>query len=911
MSSFFQKLLWALRRSQKEDELARELRFHLEEETEERAADGLDQAHARAAAARSLGRVSHVQESTRAAWGWTLATQFAQDVRYAFRSMGANRVFSALAVLSLALGIGANVSIFSFVDAILVRSLPVSHPESLVLLSFRTKRAEMHGRTSHDDTFVDRKVGYGDSVLSYPAFEMFATHRDIFSSVFGFQGAGRVHTLIGNRAEVLPTEYVTGNYFETLGVPPAAGRMIMPDDDQPGASPAAVVSYAFCQREFSATSSALGQTLVIKGHPFTIVGVTPPEFFGADPSALPEIYLPIRAEMLLRIDRYHPVSSDFTDPNYEWVVPMARLRDGVTREQAQAALAPQFARWMQTVNTKRNRADLPVLVIRDGSAGLNGLRYRYSKALFILLVVVALILAVACANIANLLLARAAARRREIAVRLGLGAGRARIVRQLLTESVTLAATGGALGLLFAFWGIRFLTLLVSNGEERFTLHAQFNWRLFACAALLSILTGALFGLAPALQSTRAGLLPALQRRLSTHSASIAGITLSRALMVAQIAISLALLFGAGLFLRTLSKLESVDVGFNRENLLTFDVDAPQAGHHEPEVYDFYNRLREQLAAIPGVHAATLSQMQMLGGRWSTEVTVRDAPDKSTLIMAVGPQFFNTMQIPLAAGRDFEPADIAGAAHVIAVNREFVKQYLGGRNAIGESISFPGDCPRCGALQVIGIVGDPTIGGDVREELQPAVFFPFTVPIIGATNMVYELRTAGDPLRYAGAVREVVRRTDPRLPLTEVRTQRQLIDASMAREILFARLCTAFALLALLIACVGLYAAMSYNVARRTSEIGVRMALGAQQGRVIWMVLGEVLALAAVGLAIGVSLSLSASKLLKSFLFETTTSDPLAIAVAASALLATILLAGFLPARKASQIDPMNALRHE
>jgi macrolide transport system ATP-binding/permease protein len=619
----------------------------------------------------------------------------------------------------------------------------------------------------------------------------------------------------------------------------------------------------------------------------------------------------MHANLVLEGDRHHyPASATYTDPNYEWIVTMARLRPGVSPGQAQAVLSPQFDEWMRTVNTDRTRTD-PTLLVRDGRAGLNGLRQQYSKPLFILLIVVALILALACANIANLLLARATARRREIAVRLSIGAGRFRIVRQLLMESLILASMGGVLGIAFALWGIRFLTALLANGREDFTLHAELNWHVLMVAAGLALLTGILFGLAPALQSTRVDLLPALKESRSTglRSHGFPRLTLRRGLMVAQMAISLLILVAAGLFVRSLSRLESIQLGFNRENVLTFRFNANRAGHADSEVPAFYNELRARFAAIPGVRSATLSEWPLMGGRVFSPVSAAGGEAKTVFIWAVGPGFFTTMQIPILRGREIQPRDMIGSHLAAVVSQDFARENFAGGNPLGQFLGLPEDCPQC-AVEIVGVSADVLIGHDVRDERGPTVFLPFTT-WGHVEGMAFELRTAGDPLTYVRTVCELVRQADPRLPVSEIRTQSALIDGTMNREVLFARLCTCFALLALAIACVGLYGAMSYDVARRTGEIGIRMALGAERGRVLRIVLREALLLAAAGLAIGIPAALFATKLVRAFLFETSPKDPVSLAVAAASLVITAVLAGFLPARNASRIDPMTALRHE
>jgi macrolide transport system ATP-binding/permease protein len=911
MKSFFRKLTWLVRRPIREADLQEELQFHLEEEAESQIARGRSAADARLAARRELGNLTRVQEETRAAWSWTLVEHLRQDIRYTLRTMAANKAFSALAVLSLALGIGANTAIFSFMDAILLRSLPAAHPESLVTLSWRTNENEFHGLNFHDDSFLGPKEGFGESVLSYPAMQMFAGNDAIFSSVFGYQSAGDLHLRVGNQAQIANTEYVTGNYFQSLGIPSAAGRLIMADDDRAGAPAVAVVSFALSQRRFGSPTGAVNQSILISNLPFTVVGVAPPEFFGADPGAFPDLYIPIHAELLLNRDGSHTAGVWFTDPDIEWVIGMARLQPGVSIAQAQVALRPQFSEWMRTVNKARNRADLPRLVLRDGSGGLSGMRLRYSKPLMILLTLVALILALACANIANLLLARATARRLEIAVRLSIGAGRARVIRQLLTESVMLAAIGGLLGIAFAVWGIRFLTLLLSAGSQNFTLHAEVNWHVLAVVAALSMVTGILFGLAPALQSTRVDLMPALKE---SHTAATRGarrLTLSRALMVTQLAISLVILVAAGLFVRTLSNLESIDLGFNRENVLTFKLNARQAGHIDPEIGGFYSHLQEQFAAIPGVRSASFSDIALVGGRMMTGVSVNGAEPKTALMVSVGSGFFTTMEAPILLGREIQPHDPTSSHLVAVVNQVFAQKNFGERNPLGQILTAPDGCATC-AFEIVGVSSNALVGNEVRDKARPTVFVPYTANLWGSMQgMIYELRTAGNPLGYARTVRELIRQADPRLPVSEIQTQSALIDATINREVVFARLCTAFALLALVTACVGLYGAMSYNVARRTGEIGIRMALGAARSRVVWMVLREVLLLVAAGLVISIPAALFGTKLLKSFLYETQPNDPISLTVAAVSLVVAATLAGYLPARKASRIDPMVALRNE
>jgi predicted permease len=646
-----------------------------------------------------------------------------------------------------------------------------------------------------------------------------------------------------------------------------------------------------------------------------VVGVTPPEFFGIDPAAAPDLYLPLHSNVLLEAaNPFGTRANTYLAQNEYWIEMMARLRPGVSITQAQAALAPQFHQWVDsTASNDIERANLPTLLVQQGGGGLESLRRQYSKPLYFLMTLVGLILAIACANIANLLLARATARRGEMALRLSLGAGRLRLVRQLLTESVMLASFGGLLGILFAVWGIRLLTLLLANGQTDFTLHANLNWHVLGVAAALSISTGVLFGLAPALQSTRVDVVPALKKLRASESRSRVRLSLSRVLVVLQIALSLLMLVAAGLFGRTLSNLQSVETGFNRENVLLFHLNARQAGHRETEIISFYKDLQERFRTVPGVRNVSLANYPLIGwGHWGTNISVSDKPVPRTVFLTVGPEFFTTMQIPIVLGRGIGERDQPGSPAVVVVSELFAKTSFGNENPVGHHLTFGGGGSSIPArdMEIVGVTRNARYG-DLKHDTPPVVYVAYNQNPMPVDEMTYTLRTAGDPLAYVNTVREIVHRADARVPVDQVRTQAAEIDQTINQEIIFARLCTAFAVLALMIAAVGLYGTMSYNVARRTGEIGIRMALGAQRGTVIWMVLREVLILAAVGLAISVPAAFLTSKLVESFLFGMKPNDPLAMTLAVATLLSAALLAGYLPARKASRIDPMIALRHE
>jgi predicted permease len=918
------KLHFLFRRDRFHQELAEEMDFHREMLELEKTRQGIAREAAAVGARRQMGNTLLAREDSRDVWIIAWLDTLAADVRYALRTMAANKTFAALAILSLALGIGANTAIYSFVDSILLRSLPVPDSGSLVVLTWHAKdtRRDFVMRGMSGTTYEDPGSGVTGGIFPFPAFELFRKYDSVFSTVFAHCQSWqvrRVNLSIEGQADIATGWNVSGDYFRGLGILPAAGRLIVPDDDRAGATPVAVVSHGLGQRRFGRADNAVGQSVLIDNLPFTVVGVTPPEFFGVDPAAAPDVYLPMHTNELLGAGKQFGFrAEDYLAPNFYWIQVMGRLRPGVSLAQAQATLAPAFRQWVaSTAANDRERANLPGLVVEEGAGGLDSLRRQYSQPLNVLMTLVGLILALACANVANLLLARAAARTREIALRLSVGAGRARIVRQLLTESVLLASLGGALGIVFAIWGIRFLTLLLANGRANFTLRADLNWHVLGVAAALSFLTGVLVGLAPAMQSTRLDLVPALKKTGTAppparHSFRRLG--LSHLLVTGQIAISLLMLVAAGLFVRTLSNLHSIELGFNRQDVLLFQVDARKAGHKDPEIAAFYADLRERFSAIPGVRSASLENDSLMQGEHGLPIGVSGSPaNPANRFLTVGPGFFATMQIPILAGRDFEEHDKAGAPAVAVVNEVFAKANFGDRNPLGQHLILreAGEGDRLARdMEIVGVSGNARYGGLTRA-IPPVVYMPYDQGYPQPNQMVYALRTSGDPLRYVNSVREVVRQVDARVPVSEVRTQTADIDQTISQQITFAELCSGFAILALVIAGVGLYGTVSYNVARRTGEIGIRMALGAQRRAVVRMVLREVLMVASGGLAIGMAVALGMSKFVASFLYGMKANDPLAFTLAVLTLLSAALLAGYLPARRASRIDPLTAVRHE
>jgi predicted permease len=933
LRSFAARLCGFLRGERRDAEFDDEVQEHLQLLAERFVAQGMSREEAGAAARRQFGNTTLLQEDRRELRTLPSIESLWHDLRYGLRMLRKSPGFTAVAVLTLALGIGANTGIYSFMDALLMRPLPVADPASLVALKWHITAKKVlentvvhHGRGYFDD---DPKLGTISLIFPYPAFELLRKSSSALSVVFAYHPAGKLNLFAKQQADITGGEYVSGDYFRGLGIVPVAGRLIAGDDDQAGASAVVVLSYGFAQARFGYAAAAVGQKVLIDNIPFTVIGVTPRRFFGVDPSKAPDLYLPLHADLLLDPERTPGVIDRYHDEYYYWIEMMGRLQPGVTLAQAQAGLGAVFDAWVAaTATTDLERKNLPRFLLQDSATGEDRRRGDYSQILGILLAMVGLILAIACANIANLLLARSEARRREMAIRLSIGAGRWRVIQQLLAESLLLALLGGGAGILVALWSMRFLTHVLFAGSEPFALRPELNSGVLAAALLLTVATGLLFGLAPALRAARVDPMPVLKesQTASPRAGAQPRFGLSRMLVVLQLALCLLLLVGANLFVRTLANLHSLDMGFDRKNLLLFKVNARQAGHRDPEILSLYNDLDTRLAAIPGVRSATMANSPLIGaGAWGWPVVPVGQPRPehaptgrgsgfsrlATHVLSVAPGFFDTMRIPLLAGREFTERDREGTALVAIVNQAWAKVNFGSRNPIGQSVISFGLHGKPRQMEIVGLARDARYD-DLRGEFPAIVYLPLEQdPGLPVDEMTFFLRTAGDALGYGSAVREIVHQTDPRIPVEALSTQTAQIEGEIVPETLFARLCTAFALLSLAIACVGLYGTTSYAVARRTSEIGIRMALGARREAVVWMVLQDVLALAIAGLAIGLPVAMGASKLVESIIFGVKPGDPRALASALTILLSAALLAGYLPSRKASKTDPMAALRHE
>jgi predicted permease len=898
------------RRERIDHELDDELHFHLEQQIEEKLAAGLTPEEAQYAARRTIGGLAQIQEECRDMRRVNWIADFLQDVRYGLRMMRRSPTFTGVAVLSLALGIGANTAIFTLIDAVLIKMLPVKNPEKLVVISWGAKDWPRIV-TSHRGS-SDRINGHvSASSFSYPTFQQFRAHKQVFSDVFAFAELEQVNVSVGGHAEMASGHLVSGNYFSGLGVQALAGRTFIDQDDEVGAAPTAVISFRFWNHRFGLDPSAVGKAIAVNGAPFTIIGVTPREFFGVSSGNAPDLFIPVAMQPRVAPFWAEEYPSLFHATGACWLRAMGRLKPGVSELQARGALDVVFRQSITAgLSSLPPKEQVPTIELSPGSKGLNDLRSEFSQPLFILMTVVVLVLLIACANVANLLLARATARQKETAVRLALGAGRPRLIRQLLTESVLLAIIGGTLGLALASRGGNLLLTLVSRGETPLALNLQPDVRVLVFCLAISLLAGILFGLAPALRGTRVDLTPSLKVTAGSLGARFgrSRLRLGKVLVASQVAMSLLLLIGAGLFVRSLQKLNSIDLGFNRHNLLLFSIDGTASGYKDVRLRNVYKEIQARLQGIPGVRSVSLSRHRLIGG--GASIGGVDVPgykprpneEMSSWMNWVGPGFFETMGIRILVGRGLTARDGESGSKVVVINEAFARHYFPNEAPVGKRV---GD-----DTEIVGVAKDAKFDG-VRRETTPTIYLPYLQHLEAMGQMSFELRTAGNPTTIVPDVRRAVASVDGNLPLFGVKTQVQQIDDSLFEEHLFAKLVSCFGLLALLLAAIGLYGVMSFAVARRTSEIGIRVALGAQQGQVLWMVLRETMQLVAAGLCVGLPAALASTRLIRNQLFGLKPSDPFTISVATVVLVAVAVLAGYLPARRAARTDPMVALRYE
>ncbi|HKX00458.1 MAG TPA: ABC transporter permease [Bryobacteraceae bacterium] len=829
-----------------------------------------------------------------------------RDFRYAVRQLAKSPGFTFVAVVMLALGIGANTAIFSLLNAILLRQLPVSHTGELVLFG--------EARPQGDTSFLP----HGNTqIFSYPFFREFRRENQAFADVAAIQSflALTYARIAGGAAlEKIKVELVSGSYFQTLGVNPVAGRVFTSaDDETPGAHPIAVASYSWWRNHFGGGPAIEGKTIAIGSTVYTIIGVAPPEFFGITVGQSPDVWIPLAMQREICPDR-----NGLDNNLFQSLHMIARLKPGVSRGQAQANTNLLFRRILRSyVGPKPSQDDLDDIrhawiELKPAATGRSRLRAQFTEPLVVLMAVVALVLLIACANVANLLLVRAAARQREIAVRMALGANRARLVRQLISESAVLGFAGAVLGAAIAWAASRLLVAMVSPGSEMLPIHVTPDLRVLGFTVAVAMLTVFVFGAAPALRATRVELAGTLKSSRGVISPGTRN-RLARGLVAGQVALSTVLLAGAGLFLRSLANLMDVDVGFDRQNVVRVHIDPGAAGYRDERLVSVMTRIEERASSLTGVRAASFALSVFDGGgSATTDIRVPGLPPKehrpAADINTVGPQYLDVVKIPLLFGRGLSARDTAASRKVAVINQTMARIYFPGGSPLGRTFSV-GEEPGWQDIEVVGVMKDAKYML-LEEKQMPAAFFPYSQHL-EHFNDSFVVRYAGDPASIVPEIRRCVAEIDPNLPVSDVRTLAQMVDDFTLNRRLVAELSTFFGILAALLASIGIYGVMSYGIARRTNEFGIRMALGAKRTDVLRAVLGEALVMSAAGAAIGLALALAASRLVESVLYGVKSTNLLVMALAMAAMIVAGLAAGYVPARRATRIDPSVALRYD
>jgi predicted permease len=896
-------------RDRLEAEMDAELSHHLARLTEDLIRAGKSPSEAARNARIALGAIMVNKEEMRASLGLRWWDELWSDLRYGVRMLRKSLGFTAIAAISLALAIGANTTIFSIAKSLLYDRLGVPHPEQLKMLYWQASRnSVVHSVWGQFGPAPDG--GSKSSSFTYPVYRELAAHNQVMQDLFAFQEDGMNATIRGTARRVR-VEMVTGNYYSALGVRPQLGRPIQPSDEAVnGAGPVAVISEGIWERDFGRSPSVLGQTIILNQAAMTIVGVNPRGFTGADDSQVsPDVFVPVSMQPLLdpRIKM-----SLLEDTGVWWVKVMGRVRPGVKDVQAQAVLSSQFDAAVRGTITAKPGETIPRLTIGDGSRGNHISDSEFEKPAYVLLLLTGLVLLLACANIANLMLARGAQRQREMSVRLALGAGRARILRQLLTESLLLATIGGLGGLLLSYLGRDALPKLLTNAWEAGEINVHFDYWVFGFTAAVTIATGLLFGLAPAGMAARAEVSSSLKESAQTATRRRKGMG-GKAIVAFQIALSTLLVVGAGLFLRTLFALRAVDAGFRTDHLILFSVEPPAARYGAGKDVQLHARLEEEFAAIPGVQAVTVASTAYISNSMSNNTFLpqgEDADEKKEQaedFNVVGDSFFATMGIPIIAGRAFDAQDTATSPEVAIINQSLARKRFPNANPVGKQFKTGDDA--AGWVRIVGICAD-TRYVNLRDEPPPQFFMPYRQQR-EAGGMTYEIRTRFEPAALAPALREAVKKIDRDLPIVDIRTQQEQIDSTMRMERIFGSLTAGFGLLALALACVGIYGIMAYSVANRRNEIGIRLALGARRGQVSGMILRESTWLAVAGIVVGLGAALGLTRLVKSMLYGIQPYDPATLTGGVLILLAVALVASWIPARRAAAVQPVEALRHE
>jgi len=893
------------RREQLNCEIEDELTFHIEEYAKDLMRSGISQDEALRRARAEFGGIAAQKENCRAAWGTRIWDELHADVRYGLRMLAKNSGFTVIAIGSLALGIGANTAIFTIARQVLLDKLDVYKPEDLRLFAWTDGENRVPIRiwghwneTTHNCTS-----------FSYPVYQQLRRQNSVFEDVFAFKVIPQLTVTVDNKPEPVTAELVSGNYYSALGVNTVLGREIQNSDDgAPGSGAVVVISDEFWSRNFGRSPDVIGKTIEVNLTPVTIIGVNPREFTGASSVQIsPDVFLPFSMEP---IAAPNGAKSLLTNPDQWWVLVMGRIKPGISDESARGAMDVLLSNAVRSTMIVEKSQSVPRFAMEDGSRGedLNG--EKFTRPVYVLMVLAGVVLLLGCANLANLLLARASGRQRELSVRLALGAKRARIMRQMLTGSLLLSAAGGIAGLLLGYCGRNAIPHLMSSSWDTAAIHVRFDWKIFGFTAAVSFLTGLLFGFMPAWQAMHAQIIRGLKENVHSSvrgSSNFSG----RMLVVVQIALSMLLLVGAGLFIRTLTNLNKNHPGFRPDNLVLFEIQAPNTRYPTPKNIVLYRQIEQQLASTPGIRSVTLSKNPLIAGNVSNDDFV---PDSLPLKLngkafvddnVVGQSFFATLGIPILAGRSFDGTDTETSRLVAVVNQQLVKEYFPNINPIGRTF-----LSNKNHIEIIGISGD-TRYADLRND-PPATFYTlYRQQPKGEPSMTFEISSNIEPSALVPVLRGAVTSVDKDLPMLNIRTQNAQIRDRMKQERIFASLTSGFGLLALILACIGIYGIMTYTVSRRTNEIGIRMALGAQAGRVLCMVLGEAWWLAFVGVIAGVATALAMGHLIASMLYGLKPYDPSTLVTAALLLIFIAAAASWFPARRAARIDPMRALRHE
>jgi predicted permease len=895
-----------LHRSGTEREMDVELRFHLEAYTEDLIRNGVPREEAQRRARLEFGGMEKAKEECRDARGANFVNSLLQDVRFGLRLLRKNPGFTAIAVVTLALGIGANTAIFTVINAVMLRALPVQRPEELVTIGNPARVHSWSTGTPRIDVF------------SYPLYREVRDNNSVFSSVLASSHLENLRINIEHGPENIAGRLVAENYFQTLGISPFLGSTFSPEQaNTPGADPVLVISYSYWQRRFAGDPAVIGRKVRLNNYPFTIVGVAPAGFFGEVVGDHTDVWVPMMMQAQIL-----PGREFLEDANVSTMLLIGRLEPGVSTEQARAnvnavvqqALTVNLDAKLSADDRDAIRKMKIAVQVSPGGRGLSRLRENFATPLFLLMAMVLLVLLVACVNVANLMLARSAARQREIAIRFAMGAAAGRIIRQLLTESLVLASLGGALGLLLAHWGSAFLLSLVNSSSERLLL--GIDWRVLGFTGGLCLLASMVFGLAPAFRVLRVNLDGPLKEGARDFGPVSKG-RVRYILAASQIALGVFVLMCAGLLVRSLRNLQEVDLGYSREQLLLVPVDLLSSGYKGAAIQNATHELLLRLSRLPGIRGATVSSNGLFSGNESLDAILIDGvamgrQDYQTADDEVGPNYFATIGAPIILGRDITEQDFSTAAHVAVVNETFANSYFPGRNPLGHKIAIEdSDHPDRPPYEIIGVARDVR-DHSVRDPVRRRMYAPLTSATFDETDsLFFEIRAVGNPEMLLNSVRSAIREMNPDLVVGDIETGRELVTDTLRSQILVAKLSTFFGALVLLLVCVGLYGSMAYNVAARTKEIGLRMALGAPRGNLIWMVMRETWMVLLIGLVAGIPLGVAATSLFQAMLFGVRKSDPLSIALTILALATVCLTAAIVPVRRATQVDPLVALRYE